>query len=375
MPIADCRLPNGKRIGLRPNAARGRAPMAFLLPCINQHSEIGNRKSAFTLIEMLVVIGIIAALAAMLTVVIVSARHLSLRTECQENLKHIGQAVTAMALNDSGGYPQLCNAYPSPSIPNDSGFPWWARVFEHWEGDMGLLFARNADSSSPNFGQYLTTGNANGLYTANGPVDNNFNPNGHVLTAQLYQTPLPQAMKGLRCPMGGALDETTVANLFNSISYGLNFDVMCFGDQNSAADRSDAAFLSRSDAGKFYSCQPGATTLAYGPRPNPYDVRDKQPDRYYVTDIRHSSEFILVSEASTQDSNLANWTGGRISMNAINRTTSDSLPSNAPIVGRHGGYANVLFADGHVDVVEVAPGQGASRNINMNTPLWTLPGQ
>ena len=75
------------------------------------------------------------------------------------------------------------------------------------------------------------------------------------------------------------------------------------------------------------------------------------------------------------------WTGGRISMaypsgTGYQRGASDLPPYNAPIVGRHGGYANVLFADWHVEAIEIVPGQTtANLNINYNTPLWTLPGK
>jgi prepilin-type processing-associated H-X9-DG protein len=163
--------------------------------------------------------------------------------------------------------------------------------------------------------------------------------------------------------MGGALDGSSVANLFNSISYGLNFDVKDFGVPANVPPIPPRPYCASSTSSPYSPTFPSSLT-----------TYDKQPDQYRTTEIHALSEFILISEANTQDPNPANWTGGRISMGAITRTGSDSPPNNAPIVGRHSGYANVLFADGHVDAIEIAPGQGPSRDINMNTPLWTLPG-
>ena len=56
--------------------------------------------------------------------------------------------------------------------------------------------------------------------TSPAPVDANLNPNGHVLTAAIAPDD-----EGLPLPMAGALDGSSAANLFNSISYGINFDV------------------------------------------------------------------------------------------------------------------------------------------------------
>jgi prepilin-type processing-associated H-X9-DG protein len=345
------------------------------------------------LIEMLVVMGIVGMLAAMVTSVIIYARHLSYRVECQQNLNHIGQTVSMLVLSNNGLFPigppvnssntiaPLSNAYPNPqaadtnpSMPNDSGFPWWARVYGQWE-DMGLLFVKDA----------------NGVYNTTGPVDANFNPNGHVLTAQL-----PQTMNVFHCRMAGALDGSRVANLFNSISYGINFDVK---------DAGLLAAINPSTQPRPYCAS--SQSSPYSPDfPNNLNPADKYPDQYRATEIKNPGAFILISEANTQGPEwitpppvppVQNWTGGRIWMGdttgngtGYERTSSDSPPGYPPnytsnpnytpqgggIVGRHSGYANVLFADWHVEAVQVLPGStNASLNINYNTPLWTLPGQ
>ena len=383
---------------------------------------------------------IIATLAGMLTGVILYARNLSIRVQCQQNLHQIGEAVSLLVLNNSGLCPigpafdahnnprtdGLANAYPqpqnsdaNPSVPNNSGFPWWARVFEQMEGDMGLLFAKNAA----------------GVYATNGLTDAGLNPNGHVLTAQL-----PQTMNIFHCRMAPALDGASVVNLFNSISYGINFDVKDAGYL--AAINPPTQQSNPSTQQRPYCASSWTGPLAQDPYsqdfPNNLKTpEDKYPDQYSANEIQNPGTFILISEACVLDTGLlpkpfsqalsqaplwnstasyvpsnivsdnglvytctasnigceptlnpndwklGYWTGGRISMGdttsnqtGYERTSADSPQYNVPIVGRHSGYANVLFADWHVEAIQIIPGQtSATPNINYNTPFWTLPGK
>jgi prepilin-type N-terminal cleavage/methylation domain-containing protein/prepilin-type processing-associated H-X9-DG protein len=447
---------------------------------------------AFTLVEMLVVMAIIAILAGLVGALFIHARNLSIRVECQQNLNHIGQTVSLLVLSHNGLFPMgppvdgqnnlrqdgLSNAYPeplpndpyaplsngpNPQAQNDAGFPWWARLFEQWD-DLGLLFAENTANKNPATGlpaPYLTTGY----------FDPALNPNGHLLKKGV----LPERMNVFHCRMAGALDgskanlndpsDTTddwsVINLFNSLSYGINFDVKdsggapyCsrfVGDWNSTSTYNVGDIVRQNPT--FYSClspnsnsaPPNSNWQSTAPCspsfPNSLSAADVYPDQYRATEIQDPSQFILISEANTEGPEWiapspppalpkpvprgyreplqqGYWTGGRISpwsnfsvpasistwssstayqpgqvvsdnvegaphaYRCILPITSNVLPPLDPahwellqgIVGRHGGYANVLFADFHVEAMQVAPGQTAANlNINYNTPLWLLP--
>src|SRR2546421_358477 len=83
----------------------------------------GRRKSAsaaFSLVELLVVIGIIAILIALLIPSLSKAREQASKTRCQNNVRQIGFAL-AVYLNDNGDYPELDStgvvSAPDPDSP------------------------------------------------------------------------------------------------------------------------------------------------------------------------------------------------------------------------------------------------------------------
>src|SRR4051794_15058814 len=65
-----------------------------------------NRKAGFTLVELLVVIGIIALLISILLPSLNRARETSNRTKCASNLRQIGQAILLYANENKGAYPR-----------------------------------------------------------------------------------------------------------------------------------------------------------------------------------------------------------------------------------------------------------------------------
>ena len=78
-----------------------------------------TRRRAFTLVELLVVIAVIAILSAMLLPALARGKLSAQRTACESNLRQLGMATEIYLGDNAGLFFKHCDA------PNAAGQQWW----------------------------------------------------------------------------------------------------------------------------------------------------------------------------------------------------------------------------------------------------------
>jgi prepilin-type N-terminal cleavage/methylation domain-containing protein len=106
---------------------------------MTSHRRAGRRSSGFTLVELLVVIGIIAVLVSILLPAINRAREAANRTKCLANLRSIGQMLATYAVTNKDQVPLGMVVGTGGGQAENANSYWLARnASSEWDQDIFL---------------------------------------------------------------------------------------------------------------------------------------------------------------------------------------------------------------------------------------------
>ena len=285
------------------------------------HRNLRPRQSAFTLVELLVVIGIIALLISILLPALCKARRQAQQTQCESNLLQIGLANMM--------YAQATGYYPG------------AQGFQY--GNSGVIICVWA----PCLRLYMN-GNNNAFNCPSQPNEvwwaDNYGPPGNQAGAgdagygyKWKQGASPQEDLLCSTTATGGVDTQTIRDF----SYGWN-DWGTFGGPPSADYPGEAGSDIGLGLGADIDEQPG------NQKPNGGRVRNGH--------ITMASEFIIVTDR-VRFIPLYQSYNYRYNIDPTN-------PAEAP-AGIHNNGSNVLFADGHASWISLKD------LVNINTTIGT----
>ena len=187
-----------------------------------------NRPAGFTLVELLVVIGIIALLISILLPALSKAREMSLRMACSAKLKQIVFA-SLLCANDHKGYFPLAGVLPGAQ-PTDLGDP-YQQKYSYWPQGQQIAVT-GVEPITFSLAPYMSHGGLNGDSSNTAVGKEETDPQGFI--------------KNFLCPsQASAVDQLpqypllyyTVAEGYiygEQVSYIYNEVVLGWGDNNPA---------------------------------------------------------------------------------------------------------------------------------------------
>lgn len=183
--------------------------------------------AGFTLVELLVVIGIIAVLIGTLLPALARSRKQAQLLQCASNLRQIGIAVSNYTIANAGYIPSWTNWVSlTPGVGNSGDEPAWSQKLERYLAPIGSsLYNCPAFPVDRRFNYFISarwsyvTGR-HSMKLSEVRLSSNFILSGDCTNPLLYPAPFGQA--GFSDDDLDKDDATQEALLFGGVTYGLN---------------------------------------------------------------------------------------------------------------------------------------------------------
>lgn len=296
-------------------------------------------KRAFTLVELLVVIGIIALLISILLPALNRARQQAKQVACLSNLKQIGAAMIMHAEEHRNHFPLAGEIYPNPNTT------------PQWPTDA-TPFAIG-DTRQVNYSYFSSPSNGNRTYVA--PLPFALAPylgytGAPMTTIQSYES--SNVFRIFTCPSN--IEEMQGTQLQVSMFISANVSGWS-GPVLASSYAFNEACLGWADA-------PAGIVGAHS------------RERGNVSRMPHPANLVLMADAASRGSADGYWmvyndyvgTGWSL-LNYYNNTTGDTNDPKLFDIYRHNGWMNVLYVDGHAESIDI-PGGLSSANISVGLP-------